>query len=244
MKEFKYVPSLGMLCYDKVLFETHYPILFTVIDAKENLYLCVCCQYNSSGRKWLITNTTAALVVSLLRNRITIRDAFLYSNRVRISITDSVNGMVITENDVHDWDAQNSIMLPDAGELIDAEDGEFDDEIEYYQNKMEARYSDIDVQTTIKSDLIKKKDLLYSYWYKDKAMINVDELFVRAEVVKKMNSYWSKTYLDNLKLDRKLNYRDVLLTGEIRYSNVCCTRKVPVKYSVEREKDSCKSLAS
>lgn len=86
MDEFVIVPKLGMLRYDKIFFETYYPVLFTCRDNENNLFLCVCCQCNKDGKKWLLSKTTPDIIIKILKNKTTMREAFLVFKDVRLSI--------------------------------------------------------------------------------------------------------------------------------------------------------------
>ena len=124
--------DIGQLYYEKVFFEGAYPIIFTCVDNRRNRYLCVCCQNNKEGRRWLISSTTPTTVIAMLRNQITLRDAFLQSYNVRVSAFSTNGNLECTNNDPYIW-SDDSIYLPKEGETIDAEDGEFDEEISFYE---------------------------------------------------------------------------------------------------------------
>lgn len=128
---FVVLKDYGKLYIDKVLFEASYPILFTCVNKEKTRFLCVCCQNNASGKKWLITKTEADIIVSMLRDEITIRDAFLQFSDVRISLFRNKDKERIERHN-SDWET-DSIYLPKAGECIDADDDEFAEEIAYYE---------------------------------------------------------------------------------------------------------------
>ena len=126
------VNDIGQLYYEKVFFEGAYPIIFTCVDDRRNRYLCVCCQNNKDGRRWLISGTTPATIIAMLHNQITLRDAFLKSYDIRISAFLTNGILECTNNTPEIWN-EGSIYLPKKGETIDAEDGEFDEEISFYE---------------------------------------------------------------------------------------------------------------
>lgn len=131
--------ELGMLEIEKVLFSSNYPILFTCRNEGNELYLCVCCQNNEVGKKWMLAETNPDNIVRMLENEITMREAFILPNKKRYSIFTSgtQNVMnVIKNEDPEEWDADNSIDLPDKGEYIDAEEDEFIEEIRFYRNSI------------------------------------------------------------------------------------------------------------
>lgn len=132
MDKFFSFPETGQLTIEKILFDAGYPILFTCRSDGGKLYLCVCCQYNELGKKWLLAETVPDVVVKMLRNKVTIRDAFLMAEGKRFTIIQK-DGLSIKENVLEDWDAEKSIFLPDAGEYMEAESGEYDEEILFYE---------------------------------------------------------------------------------------------------------------
>lgn len=131
----------GVLEIDKVFFESYYPILFTCKNDKNDLFLCVCCQADSSIKKWLLTTVSAETILKLLSNEITIRDSFLTKNGNKYSIIFKNKKYNLEVDNTKDWDPEKSIDLPTTGEYLDAEGDEYLDEIEYYKNyKIMNRY--------------------------------------------------------------------------------------------------------
>jgi len=136
MEKFIDLEKTGKLYYDKIIFETYYPILFTCTNEEKKLFLCVCCQSNTDGIKWLITETCPEVIIEILKNEITLRSAFLKNAKSQISIFEKDGDFIVEENDPVDWNPQTSRCLPDEGEYMEAENGEFDAEIEYYSHKI------------------------------------------------------------------------------------------------------------
>lgn len=133
MKKFVQIDSIGNLKIDTVLFESYYPILFTCLNEKKELFICVCCQANKNGKKWLLTQTTPQTMIDMLKNKITLRDVFFKFPEVQFTILSNGEKKEIREKDRNDWDYDSSISLPDKGEYMEAEDGEFVDEIQHYE---------------------------------------------------------------------------------------------------------------
>ncbi len=127
----------GELKLDRVLFESYYPILFTCINEKNDVFLCVCCQADSNIKKWLMTDVSPKTVTELLSNKITLRDSFLKDGGSKYTIIydNKKRNYIFEEDNIIDWDAEESINLPTAGEYMDAEDDEFLEEIEYFKNR-------------------------------------------------------------------------------------------------------------
>lgn len=131
MSEFIKTEKNGTLFYDKILFETYIPILFICRNERKELFVCVCCRDNADGKKWLISKTKASTIASMLKNEMAIRDVFLKDSSDRISV-DVLHDNIKIEYNNSDW-KEESDFLPKKGAYIDAEPGEYDEEIEYYQ---------------------------------------------------------------------------------------------------------------
>lgn len=129
----------GELVIDKILFEASYPILFTCVNDKEDLFLVVCCQNNKDGKKWLLTQTREKIIIDMLEDKISIREAFLKNSESQITVL-LKEKFEVREHCELDW-GENSIYLPKKGEYMDADPGEFDEEIDYYQRKFESKLS-------------------------------------------------------------------------------------------------------
>lgn len=128
---FAVLPEYGQLYIDKILFQAGYPVLFTCVDTTRDLFICVCCQNNTQGVKWLVSRTKPTEIVKLLKNEITIRDIFTNEPIDRFSINSIGNEMKVVKSDSNDW-SEDSIFLPKANEYMDAEPEEFEEEIRYY----------------------------------------------------------------------------------------------------------------
>ena len=126
--------QIGKLSIEKYLFEGAYPILFTCRSDSDVLYLCVCCGFDEGYQKWLLSEIAPSTIIELLENKITFREAFLKDNKGRYTISRDSNGNKAIEiNNPSDWHPEDSFLLPTAGEYMDADDGEFDEEISYYR---------------------------------------------------------------------------------------------------------------
>lgn len=138
MEDFMEVGELGRLKIDKIIFESFYPILFTCVNEKQQLFLCVCCQANEEGKKWLITRTTPQIMIDILTDRLTLREAFCKIKDIQYTVLHNSNKIKIINGDKNDWDYEKSYILPDKDEYLEAEEGEFDEEIAYYQEILES----------------------------------------------------------------------------------------------------------
>lgn len=141
MNEFVKIPNYGLLKIDRVIFEASYPILFTCLSEKNELFVCVCCQNNDKGKKWLISKVSSDTMVKMLKDEIPIRDAFLEDSCCRITVHKYKEKTDIYFDDENDW-SENSIYLPQKGEYLEADPDEFCEEIAYYQNRETIPYSE------------------------------------------------------------------------------------------------------
>lgn len=116
---------------DRILFEGTFPILFTCVDKENQLYYCVCCQNNNLGRRWLISETSIGEIIDLLRNKITSRQLLLQNKHW--SVIDNGKG-IIPDQDLCIWN-EDSKYLPKKDSYLEPEDGEYDEDIQYYQSK-------------------------------------------------------------------------------------------------------------
>lgn len=130
MKEFlkgnsKGVPTLYM---DMTFVEMKRPILFTCIDDSGDRYICSCHCANGEKCEWVAVHTTSERLIALLTNRISIREIFDDYEK---------QGILITLYAGEDYPVAQKIeiknilpeILPTKGYFMDAENGEFDEEI-------------------------------------------------------------------------------------------------------------------
>ena len=133
MSEFFEFKEIGKLQIERELFSLTYPILFTCRSNRGKLYLCVCCQSNATGQKWMIAETTPGVIIDLLTDKITIRDSFFKYHGEKYTIEQKkIDDVTIYYNE-DDWNIETSVLLPDKGEFIEAEDDEFENEIAFYK---------------------------------------------------------------------------------------------------------------
>jgi len=132
MKEFIRLDKYGQLYVDKVLFESYFPIIFTCVNDNKDIFICICCQNNEKGCKWLLGRTDGKSIVRVLRDEITIRQLLLEYSSGKISVDYAGNGYAVAYNN-SDWD-ENSPYLPKEDSYMYAEDGEFEEEINYFSS--------------------------------------------------------------------------------------------------------------
>ena len=132
---FKEIPLFKNLKLDMVLFETSYNVLFTAID-NNKAYLIVCFEKDGNCCKYLITETSYDIVIKLLDNKTTIRDAFIKEPLNKIIITQDHNGIHYEIVDIKNVDDN---ILPTDGIYMESDDGEFDKEIKILKNRLKKK---------------------------------------------------------------------------------------------------------
>lgn len=130
MKKFIKTDRYGQLYIDRILFESYFPVIFTCINDNDDIFICVCCQNNEKGCKWLVGKTECINIIRLLQDKITVRQLLLEHSSWRITVDYTQEGYAIYYNN-SDWD-ENSLYLPKKDSYMYAENGEFDDDIAYF----------------------------------------------------------------------------------------------------------------
>ena len=130
-KIFRKIPNFTDIILDTILFESKYPVLFTCKN-DEDIYLFICYLVNSEKIEWIGTRTTYDNLIDLLKNKITIRDAFLNVTNNKI--------MVRYDGKDVEYEFKKSSEIPDEilptiGEYMDAEEGEYEEEIVEFQER-------------------------------------------------------------------------------------------------------------
>lgn len=120
---------------DMVLFDYIYPVLFTCIGDNGKFYIVVCYDADAKTKEWLIAETTNARVISLLQNRTTIRDMFLNTPLWQAILKRGEDFPTVARVNADDIDQH---CLPTAGEYMDADPGEFDEEIQALASREES----------------------------------------------------------------------------------------------------------
>lgn len=132
MKEFIKLDKYGQLYIDRILFESYFPIIFTCVNDNGDIFISICCQSNEKGCKWLLGKTDETSIIKMLQDEITIRELLLEHSSGKISI-DYIENEYTVDYDNSDWVA-DSPYLPKKDSYMCAEDGEFDDEINYFSS--------------------------------------------------------------------------------------------------------------
>ena len=118
---------LPALRYDLLLAEGPYPFLFTCTDEEErHTYLVVCHISNGEKTEWVAAECPLEQLIGLLRDKVSIRDTFGAGSAPAYVVTRHRDGEVsVRKAEVGTLTA----ILPTPGCYMDAEAGEFDEEI-------------------------------------------------------------------------------------------------------------------
>lgn len=135
--EFLVETKNGKLNIDRVLFESNIPIIFTCVNEVDELFITVCCRCNREGYKWLAGKIMAEDVIAYLEDKISLRTLLTDISKEHMSI-DYIQGGYVVEYSNSDWD-DGSIYLPNPDSFIEADEGEFDEDIEYYRDSIKRR---------------------------------------------------------------------------------------------------------
>lgn len=111
---------------DLILIDDIYPVLFTCIDNLRNTYLCACYFADPSKTLWLVTKTEPESVIDLLINKVTIRELFASDELWAICKSKNAEIQVKRIEDCKNFDEN---AFPAEGEYMDADTGEFEEEI-------------------------------------------------------------------------------------------------------------------
>ena len=112
---FDNVNNIGKLYIEYVFYEFESePILFTCVDEKQDLYLCLCCEIRYKQR-WIIIRCNIALLKSLVKEELDVASVFLSAANI-IAIDMDINGeeksSFISQNEIDRLD------LPEDGTYL------------------------------------------------------------------------------------------------------------------------------
>lgn len=130
-KIFRKVSAFSGIILDKILFEGEYPVLFTC-KKDDDIYLFICCMVSASKVEWIGTKTDYDTLIGLLENKITIREAFLNVTDEKYLVKYDGSEVFYTETKAENIPDK---LLPSAGEYMDAEEGEYAEEIKVFESR-------------------------------------------------------------------------------------------------------------
>ena len=140
MQEFVNTEKYGKLYIDRILFESNFPIVFTCKNDADEIFICVCCQNNIKGCKWLVGKTDAINIIRMLKDELTLRELVRGYSSGRISV-DYSDGEYRVEYNNSAWN-EDSIYLPKEDSYMFADEGEFADDISYYSTLIKVCYDE------------------------------------------------------------------------------------------------------
>lgn len=198
---------LPALYLDMVFVEMDDPIFFSCTDDYGHLYLLSCYRADGEKREWLTARCSEALVIAVLSDQITIHDAF-YSKSEQLFVlcmdaeNPKIKASIVSSNQIPEE------IFPTAGYYMEADEGEFEAEIQELQHRIKAR-----------------EGATVSYWEEDGSMfferyrvICINQAEWEREAVKKRNFFPNFFANISLKTGGVENGWDFL--SENRYSKV------------------------
>lgn len=128
-------PTLYM---DMVFVEMLHPILFSCTDDNGNYYICSCCRRDGEAQEWIIAPTACEKLIELLTDKITIRQIFEKCNGIGYvaMLRAGESEPIVYKTAVNDMPAD---MLPTPQYYMEADAGEFDEEINALKNAVKTR---------------------------------------------------------------------------------------------------------
>lgn len=121
---FKNVPGYGDLKMEQIIVDYIYPLLSVLIDDLGKRYLCMCFDTRGS-QQWLITPVANRTLASLLRNEITLSSPFENPCTKKIVVFMDYKTREETFQSLSYGQVPKE-YLPEAGEYLDAEPGEWE----------------------------------------------------------------------------------------------------------------------
>lgn len=120
---FKNVPGVGDLKMEQVIVDYAYPLLSVLQDKFGMRYLCMC--FDTRGaQQWLITSIPNVVLAALLENKVTLSSPFENPGTEKIKVIMDYHTREETFQRLRADQIQRE-ELPDAGEYLDAEPGEW-----------------------------------------------------------------------------------------------------------------------
>ena len=130
---FKNVPGCGDLRMEQVIVDYVYPLLSVLKDNHGSRYLCMC--FDTRGmQQWIITPISNSALIELLQNQITLASPFENPSTRKILVNMNYQTRVETFQ-VLDACQIPKEDIPEAGEYLDAEPGEWDEYIKTLNKK-------------------------------------------------------------------------------------------------------------
>ncbi len=124
---------IGKLFYNRILLDSYSPIFFTCIDKQNNHYLVAFYYDEHDIKKWLLTQVNPLLMIDLLKDQISIRNAFVEANIDKYELVYHKGHYRLIKQPISHWKDLNNVSLPRTDAFLEVEKGEFDDDIAYFE---------------------------------------------------------------------------------------------------------------
>ena len=135
---FKNVPGYGDLKMEQVIVDYVYPLLSVLKDDLSRRYLCMC--FDTRGaQQWLITPILNNALAALLENKIKLASPFEdpHSRKILVNMDYRTKAETFQVLDACQVPKED---IPEAGEYLDAEPGEWDEYIRTLKDRVPICY--------------------------------------------------------------------------------------------------------
>lgn len=140
---FTNITDIGDLNWEEIIVDDACPIFFTLISNNGKRYISVCCELYEEQR-WLISPISNSNLIRMLKNEISMRDAFLTQNEEKCVIAHWSK-----DDPTLKYDLVDTCDLPDrdlpVDEMLEAEEGEFEEYIQKIQNSEPESAEDVSI---------------------------------------------------------------------------------------------------
>ena len=130
---FKNVPGCGDLKLEQVIVDYVYPLLSVLKDDTGSRYLCMCFD-TRRAQQWIITPISSSALTALLENKITLAAPFEdpHSSKILVNMNYQTRAETFQVLDACQIPKED---IPEAGEYLDAEPGEWDEYIRTLEDR-------------------------------------------------------------------------------------------------------------
>lgn len=117
---------------ERIILEDRYPILFTCKKDKR-VFIFICHSVNADSIQWIASETSYQNIINMLSDKITLRDAFLNISETKYMLKFDGRELQCIKCNKYEIPSE---FLPTADEYMEADKGEFDEEIAFFKNMM------------------------------------------------------------------------------------------------------------
>lgn len=135
---FENVPCYGDLKMEQIIVDYVYPLLFVLKDKLGNRYLCIC--FDTRGKQqWIATPISVNDLIDILTNKLTLSKPFEDANSKKIYAVRNYETKIDSFKIVNAFDISPD-NIPEKGEYLESEDGEWDEYIQTISADIDAGY--------------------------------------------------------------------------------------------------------